>query len=113
MKHEKDLNIAAALAAEAEEVRVSRAHGKGHGPLHRGRRAAKPAQVYALRMPAERLEQLRQLADQEGETPSALMRNWVLERLDLEASGKALDERMRRAVRVELERAGLTSKVAS
>jgi hypothetical protein len=40
------------------------------------------SQVYTVRMPADRLAELRAVADQTDEQPSALMRRWVLERLD-------------------------------
>lgn len=52
----------------------------------RGRPADSPSQVYSLRIPVERLEQLRQLADLRDEAPTAMMRRWVLERLDRELS---------------------------
>jgi len=43
-----------------------------------------PSQVYSLRVPVRRLEELRRRAESEGVEPSALMRRWVLERLDQE-----------------------------
>jgi hypothetical protein len=39
-------------------------------------------QVFQLRLPALRIEQLRLLAESRGVTPTALVANWVLERLD-------------------------------
>jgi hypothetical protein len=42
------------------------------------------AQVYQLRVPELRVEQLRALAQQYGMSPTALMLEWVLERLDQE-----------------------------
>ena len=45
-----------------------------------------PSQVYSIRVPVERLEQLRNLAEQRHVAPSALIREWVLERLDSEIS---------------------------
>jgi hypothetical protein len=41
-----------------------------------------PSQVYSLRIPVEKLELLRQVAAEHNEVPSALMRRWVLERLE-------------------------------
>lgn len=73
----------------------------------------------------ERLEQLRGLAAQKHMTPSALMRAWVLDRLDAEAaheaigdevdaghepaegSGEFLVQALRKVVREELKRAGV------
>jgi hypothetical protein len=43
-----------------------------------------PAQVYSIRIPVDRLEQLRILADRAGKRPTTMMREWVLERLDIE-----------------------------
>lgn len=43
-----------------------------------------PSQVYSLRIPAHRLAELRELANVEGVEPSALMRQWVLDRLEAE-----------------------------
>lgn len=42
------------------------------------------AQVFALRLPALRIEQLRRLAEGRGVSPGALAVDWVLERLDQE-----------------------------
>lgn len=42
------------------------------------------AQVFALRLPALRMEQLRRLAAARGVSPGALAVDWVLERLDQE-----------------------------
>jgi hypothetical protein len=39
-------------------------------------------QVFQLRLPALRIEQLRRLAESRGVAPTALVANWVLERLD-------------------------------
>lgn len=43
-----------------------------------------PSQVYSIRVPVERLEQLRKLAEERHVAPSALIREWVIERLDAE-----------------------------
>lgn len=54
-------------------------------PFTRLRRYAKePSQVYAIRIPVSRLMAIRQLADRRKEQPTALLREWVLERLDEE-----------------------------
>jgi hypothetical protein len=41
-----------------------------------------PSQVYSLRLPVERVAQLREVAETHGVTPSALIRSWVVEKLD-------------------------------
>lgn len=42
------------------------------------------AQVFQLRLPALRIEQLRRLADERGVSPGSLAVDWVVERLDRE-----------------------------
>ncbi|MGH3156235.1 MAG: hypothetical protein ACRDNF_06640 [Streptosporangiaceae bacterium] len=78
-----------------------------------------PAQVYSLRIPAGQLDRLRRLAADRHMTSSALMRSWVLERLDAESRHDApaaevnpsvtgtslLEQLMRLVIREELERA--------
>jgi len=51
--------------------------------------AAEPAQVYSVRIPVDRLDQLRRLAAERGLKPSALMREWVIERLEDELTHDA------------------------
>lgn len=75
------------LAREAEEAE-ERADAEERGevapsPGQRGRRqAADPSQVYAVRIPASRLRELRELADRLDIPPTTLIRQWVLEQLD-------------------------------
>jgi len=45
------------------------------------------AQVFQLRLPALRIEQLRRLAEERGVSPGALAVDWVIDRLDRESSG--------------------------
>jgi hypothetical protein len=42
------------------------------------------AQVFQLRLPALRTEQLRRIAQERGVSPGALVVDWVIERLDRE-----------------------------
>jgi hypothetical protein len=42
------------------------------------------AQVFQLRLPALRIEQLRRIADDRGVSPGALAVEWVIDRLDRE-----------------------------
>jgi len=46
--------------------------------------AVNPSQVYSVRIPVDRLEELRRVAESRGLAPSALLRSWVIERLDRE-----------------------------
>jgi hypothetical protein len=51
--------------------------------------AHSPSQVYSIRVPVERLEQLRMLASDRGLAPTAMMRHWVLTQLDVELRKQA------------------------
>jgi hypothetical protein len=74
----------------AEEAEAAEEHRDDDIPLVRSRRPAKePAQVYSLRIPVEKLAELRRLAEERHLTPSALMRSWVLERLDRSRQARA------------------------
>lgn len=95
------------LAREAEESEQRR--DQPTRLLRRARPPREPAQVYSVRMPVDRIDQLRQIAERAGVTPTALMREWVLERLDNETPAVIdLAGRLRRLirdqVRDELER---------
>lgn len=83
----KKQSIADLLAEEAEQAEQHRDDELGPG-YRRARPPREPAQVYSLRVPVERLEQLRSLAAARHMTPSALMRAWVLERLDAETTSE-------------------------
>lgn len=50
------------------------------------RPAQSPSMVYTVRIPADRIEELREVAEARGVAPTALMRGWVLAQLD-EATG--------------------------
>jgi hypothetical protein len=47
------------------------------------------AQVFQLRLPALRIEQLRRLAAERGVSPGALAVDWVIDRLDRESADTA------------------------
>jgi hypothetical protein len=83
-------------AAEAEQRADAEERGEiTPAPGQRGRRrAADPSQVYTVRIPVSQLRKLREAADGLSMQPSALIRQWVIERLDaLTASGGSdLDE---------------------
>jgi hypothetical protein len=55
------------------------------------RRAKDPSMVYSVRIPVARVEELRRVAAGAGMDPSAMVRQWVLERLDAEAAGRPAD----------------------
>ncbi len=101
------------LAREAVEAEA-RAEAEDRGevapaPGQRGRkRAQDPSQVYAVRIPVSRLQELRRVADQLDTPPSTLIRQWVLERLDELAAHEMEDSE---DVEVEIKINGLTGKV--
>lgn len=66
--------------------------------MQRARANGEASQVYTVRMPAERLAELRAVAEQSGEQPSTLMRRWVLERLDAERARQPELDDVRRAL---------------
>jgi hypothetical protein len=75
------------LEAEADEAE-QHADDEDHGPSYRRKHPPRdPAQVYSLRIPSGQIEELRQIAADRGVTPSALMREWVLERMAAEKAG--------------------------
>lgn len=79
------------LAREASEAKaVADAEERGERTPAAGQRARRQAgeasQVYSVRIPVDRLAQLRRLADARGVAPTALLRQFVLERLDAETA---------------------------
>lgn len=80
-------SIGDVLAREAAEAEA-RAEAEERGeiaptPGQRGRkRAADPSQVYAVRIPTSRLNELREVAARLDVPPTTLIRQLVLERLD-------------------------------
>jgi hypothetical protein len=81
-------NMTDLLAAEAEAAEQFRDEDD-LGPTYVPRYPPKdPSQVYSVRIPVGRLEQLRQRAAEEGVATSSLMRKWVIERLDADESAR-------------------------
>ena len=75
-------NLRDTLATEAADAEARQDEPPGR--MQRTRERGGANHVYTVRMPADRLAELRAVAEQSGEQPSALMRQWVLERLDEE-----------------------------
>jgi uncharacterized protein YdiU (UPF0061 family) len=92
----------------AEEAAAAEAAAHVETPMVRNRvKAKEPSQVYSLRIPMARLEELRQRAEQQHVAPTVLMRRWILDRLDEEAEqGSRLEER-RAAIKEERGEEGL------
>jgi hypothetical protein len=71
-------------AAEAEEHAAAEARGEVPAPPGKraSRKASDPSQVYPVRIPVARLNELRKVAEGLGVPPTSLIRQWVIERLD-------------------------------
>ena len=59
--------------------------------------------MYSVRIPVDRIEELRQLAADRGIQPTALIRTWVLAQLDAARSPEDHAQRWERDVRATTE----------
>lgn len=73
------------MSGEDESVDLGSSYGRLAPPKD-------PSQVYSVRIPVSRIEELRRVASGKGLAPSTLLREWVLERLDLEAPSRSQGE---------------------
>jgi len=88
MNEDKELlGRVAAAAADAEAHRDAEFDWVRHEAPSKS-----PAAVYSVRIPVDRIEELRALAADRGVAPTALIRTWVIGRLDAARTG---DERAR------------------
>jgi aryl-alcohol dehydrogenase-like predicted oxidoreductase len=88
------------IAAEAEHTEATRDMELSY----ERRRTAGGSRVYGLRLPVERIEQLRRVAQTRGMDPSTLARQWVIAQLDeAEQSGNTARERWERDLRATTE----------
>jgi len=78
--HEVSRHAAIAAAAELDDEQEQA--GQAERPYQRVPRAVAPSQVYSIRLPVDRIEELRLLAAESDERPTSLIRRWVLEHLD-------------------------------
>jgi chemotaxis protein histidine kinase CheA len=65
--------------------------------------AKSPAAVYSVRIPVERIDELRQLAAERGVAPTVLIRTWVLAQLDAARSPDDYAQRWERDMRATAE----------
>lgn len=75
--NENDRQLRDTIADEAEHAQATR-----DADLAYRRRRPSRSSVYGLRLPDERIAQLRRLAAARGVEPSVLARQWVLDQLD-------------------------------
>ncbi len=73
------------------------------GPLESPAPARQPSQVYSVRLPVERLDHLRRLAEEWGMQPTGLIRQWVLERLDVESGASPSHALVDRVIELEAQ----------
>lgn len=83
----KKKDIAETLDKEARRAEREEASEEEGRAYVRPRPPEGPSQVYSIRLPVDRLEELRRLAEARGEPPTTMIREWVLERLDRERAG--------------------------
>src|SRR5260221_13621819 len=81
-------NLTALRTAETEVAAQFREEDILESTYATGPPPRDPAQVYSVRIAVGRLEQLRTRALKEGVAPSALIRQWVIERLDANEDAK-------------------------
>lgn len=86
-----------------EEV-LAHEETQDHGIYGNLKPAVSPSQVYSVRIPVDRLEELRRVAEARGLAPSALLRSWFIERLDR--------EKLLRPLSVETDSFEVTSSTA-
>ena len=65
--------------------------------------AKNPTAVYSVRIPVDRIEELRQLAAERDVQPTALIRTWVLAQLDAARCPNDYAQRWERDVRATAE----------
>lgn len=82
------------IATEAQHAEASR-----DADLPYRRRRPPRSAVYGLRLPHERIDQLRRLAEARGVEPSVLVRQWVIEHLEAADRGDRDSERWERDFR--------------
>lgn len=76
-------DLLARLSAEADQAEATR----DADLAYRRRRPIGGQAVYGLRLPAERIAQLRRIARARGIEPSVLARAWMIEQLDRAEAG--------------------------
>lgn len=82
------------MAAEDSAVEARAADDDPEGLVAHLRPPKAPSQVYTVRIPTNRLAQLRQLADERGVPPSVLLRSWAIAHLDAEQHESGTGQRM-------------------
>ncbi len=103
------------LRQAAEDAEESRDLGPSPHAAVLSEQAKEPTAVYSLRIPISKIERLRTMAAALGTSPSALLREWALERLAESEENAARDHLAATAQRLrdvadELERAAAPTR---
>lgn len=84
----KRKDLATTLREEAELFEREDEDDLAEGAWVRPKPPKEPSMVYSVRIPVGRVEELRLVAAAAGLEPSAMVRQWVLERLDAKRPGR-------------------------
>lgn len=84
-------DVKTTLAEEAELFEKHMGDSREAGDYAKPLPPRGPAQVYSVRIPVDRLAELKALADSQDVPPSTMIRDWVLERLDSEGDPSTLE----------------------
>lgn len=96
MEREITERIAAEAARMEDEAGADRTYT-------RVPQAKEPSQVYSIRIPVARIEELRELAKRQGLPASVLLRSWALECLDRERSDRSAAHLRSAATQIAVE----------
>lgn len=99
IEDEELLGRVAAAAADAEAHRDAEVDWVPHEAPSKS-----PAAVYSVRIPVDRIEELRRLATDRGIAPTALIRTWVLAQLDAARIGDERAQQWENDVRTTIDR---------
>lgn len=94
MTDEEVAKMLAEVAEEAEREDEEEAKGLKQFTYVRPKPPKDPSQVYSIRIPVSRLAELQLLAGRRAQQPTALMREFVLDRLDAEHEAPVLTLRL-------------------
>jgi len=76
------------MAEAIQQIELDDANEAADTVYVRPKAPRSPAQVYSVRIPVDRIEELRVVAERQGKLPTALIREWVIERLDAASSAE-------------------------
>jgi hypothetical protein len=83
-------NVGDGIRAESERIeRESESPDEPRPRFVRSKRAAvDPSQVYSIRIPVERIEDVRRLAASRHQAPTVMLRQWIIERIEAESEAQ-------------------------